>query len=109
MQNIFKKLLVTWVVLVGSTLAGVVYAGPVILGGDDLTDHGSVSAGVNLAGWQYIENATFGILAAVTRPGAIGNGVAVLGAAPSGATSDNAGAILGCTKQISGVWPYFLL
>jgi len=84
MKNIIKKLLVTWVVLVGSTLAGLAYAGPVILGGDDLADHGSASAGVNLTGWKYIENATNGILANVTRAGASGNGVAVLGSSVSG-------------------------
>ena len=29
--------------------------GPVLIGGDDADDHGSVSAGVNLSGWLYIE------------------------------------------------------
>jgi len=43
MQNTIKKILVTWVVQVGSTLAGLAYAGSVILSGDDLTDHGSVN------------------------------------------------------------------
>ena len=33
--------------------------GPVILGGDDLTDHGSrdTTANTNLAGWLYLEKA----------------------------------------------------
>jgi len=84
MLTVIKKLLIMWVVLVGSTLAGSAYAGPVILGGDDLADHGSVSVGVNLSGWEYIENATDGILANVTRPGAAGNGVAVLGSSITG-------------------------
>ena len=30
-------------------------AGAVIMGGDDLTDHGSVSGGVNMQGWLYIQ------------------------------------------------------
>lgn len=80
------------VVLAGLVMGSLTYAGPLILGGDDLTDHGSRVGGVNLLGWKYIENATGGILAGVTRPGA--TGIAVLGATDSTATSGNAGAAM---------------
>ena len=45
------------------------WAGPVILGGDDLTDHGSRLNGANIEGWLYIENAIKDLLTTVTRPG----------------------------------------
>jgi len=49
--------------------AGAASAGPVILGGDDLTDHGSRSGNANLEGWLYIEKAVSGVVAGQTRPG----------------------------------------
>ena len=53
-------------------VSGLSMAGPVILGGDDLTDHGSRTAGgVNLAGWLYIEKAVSNVLSGVTRAGTI--------------------------------------
>lgn len=58
--------------------------GPVILGGDDLTDHGSFSGGVNVQGWLYMEKAIRGILAGSTRPGATANTIAALGSASTG-------------------------
>jgi len=100
MRNTKKTLLV---ILVCWALGSAAYAGPVILGGDDLTDHGSVSGGANMTGWLYIENAIGGILANVTRAGAAGNGIAVLGAAASGATSGNAGAAIGSVGTVLGV------
>jgi hypothetical protein len=51
----------------------------VILGGDDLTDHGQRVAGVNQEGWLYIEKAVSNLNSGVTRPGA--SGIAALGSA----------------------------
>ncbi len=51
-----KKLCAAVALSVASSTA---MAGPIILGGDDLTEHGSRSGlGVNLLGWKYIELAT---------------------------------------------------
>jgi len=65
--------------------------GPVILGGDDLTDHGGYnpSTGQLLAGWIYIKKALQNIHSSVTRSN--DGTVAVLGSANSTATSADAG------------------
>ncbi len=65
--------------------------GPVILGGDDLTDHGSRTDTTLNDGWLYIQKALENISPNVLRPGN-DNRVAVLGSADSTATSDDAGA-----------------
>ena len=48
-----------------------VLSGPVILGGDDLTDHGNRTGGITLAGqnnegWLYIEKAVGNVLSTQT-------------------------------------------
>jgi len=45
--------------------------GPVIIGGDDADDHGSVSAGVNLNGYKYIEKAFDNLGPAVQKTGKV--------------------------------------
>lgn len=70
--------------------ASFAFGGPVILGGDDLTDHGSASGGVNMQGWLYIEKAIRGILAGSTRPGATANTIAALGSASGGGGAGDA-------------------
>ena len=75
------------VVFVASASAG----GPVILGGDDLTDHGFRSGTTLSDGWLYIQKALENIAPSVTRAGNNGS-VAVLGSADSTATINNAGA-----------------
>lgn len=75
--------------------ASFAFGGPVILGGDDLTDHGGFNGTVNTQGWLYIQRAVQGILAGSTRPGATPRTIAALGSAPSTATSGNAGAAIG--------------
>ena len=65
--------------------------GPVILGGDDLTDHGAISVNTLQEGWLYIRKALENISPNVLRPGN-DNSVAVLGSADSTATDDDAGA-----------------
>jgi methionine-rich copper-binding protein CopC len=65
--------------------------GPVILGGDDMTDHGGVSAtNVPHTGWLYIQKALESLKPQVKRPN--DGFVAVLGAASSTARNNNAGA-----------------
>jgi hypothetical protein len=60
------------------------FGGPVILGGDDLTDHGSFNGTVNVQGWLYIQKAIQNLLATATRPGATPNTIAALGSASVG-------------------------
>lgn len=74
--------------LVAASLAacGSAVAGPVILGGDDLNDHGSWNGTANLLGWKYIQNALTNLTAQVTRPGNNGT-IVVLGSSSTGATT----------------------
>ncbi len=101
MENVLRKLSAALVVAAASGLAA---AGPVILGGDDLTDHGSRSgAGQNLEGWLYIEKAVDNVLSAVTRAGAITADIIALGstANPTFSTG-NAGGAIGSAAQVLG-------
>jgi PEP-CTERM motif len=82
--------------------AGLSMAGPVILGGDDLTDHGSRSgAGANLAGWLYIEKAVSNVLSGVTRAGALTTDIVALGSVAN-PTFDifNAGGAIGSVGNV---------
>ena len=77
--------------------------GPVILGGDDMTDHGSVdSSGNPVQGWLYIERALENIKPQVVR--ANDNSVAALGSAatvtPSGG---DAGSAIGVAAAKAGM------
>ena len=85
-------------------VAGLSMAGPVILGGDDLTDHGSRSAGgVNLEGWLYIEKAVSNVLSGVTRSGAITTNIVALGSAANPTfTASNAGGAIGSAANVLG-------
>jgi hypothetical protein len=80
------------------------FAGPVILGGDDLTDHGSRTAGgVNLEGWKYIQLAIGNLLTNQTRAGAITSDVAALGSAANPSFSaSNAGGAIGSAANVLG-------
>lgn len=78
-------------------------AGPVILGGDDLTDHGFRSGGVNQQGWLYIEKAVDNVLAAQTRAGALTVDIVALGsAADPGFSAFNAGGAIGSAADVLG-------
>ncbi len=77
-----KGLLAATAFACAATFAPGVWAGPVILGGDDLNDHGSFNGTNNLLGWLYIQNALQNLLSGVTRPGNDGT-IVVLGSAPS--------------------------
>ena len=88
-------ILVFLVFLVALAGPGTAAAGPVILGGDDLTQHGQAdSSGAPENGWLYMERALANIAPKVTRPN--DNTIAALGSAAAPATDGgNAGAGLG--------------
>lgn len=88
--------------LVGAGSAFAV-GGPVILGGDDLQDHGSVdtATGNLIQGWLYIEKAIGNISPKVGR--ANDNSIAALGSAPSTATSGDGGAAIGLAAAKNGL------
>lgn len=81
-------------------LSASAFAGPVILGGDDLTDHGSRvgsltdATGTNTQGWLYIEKAVGNILSSATRAGTITHDIVALGSADSALLSGGAGAAI---------------
>ena len=84
-------------------VSGLSMAGPVILGGDDLTDHGSRTAGgVNLEGWLYIEKAVSNVLSGVTRAGTTTDIVALGSAANVTFNSGNAGGAIGSAANVLG-------
>lgn len=58
------------------------FAGPVVIGGDDLNDHGSWDGSANLLGWLYIQNALASLVSQVTLPSNDGT-IVVLGSDPS--------------------------
>jgi len=83
-------------VLAVSTTAS---AGPVILGGDDLTDHGGVDgSGNNVDGWLYIERAIGNMKPNVTRPN--DNSIAAIG---SSAAGGGAGSAITSAAQKNGM------
>ncbi len=83
--------------------SGLALAGPVILGGDDLTDHGSRSGGANLEGWLYIQKAVGNILSSSTRGGAITTDIVALGSAANATfSSGNAGGAIGSAADVLG-------
>ena len=92
--------------ILSATLAVSAWAGgPVLLGGDDLTDHGSRSGSTNVNGWLYIENAIRGVASQSTRPGTITVDIAALGSSnPNGTfTGGNAGGAIGSAALNAGL------
>ena len=85
-------------------LSSAAIAGPVILGGDDLTDHGSRSvAGANLEGWLYIEKAVSNVLGGQTRAGTLTHDIVALGSAANPSfSSNNAGGAIGSAANVLG-------
>jgi hypothetical protein len=79
--------------------------GAVILGGDDLTDHGSFSGGAPQGGWVYIQKAQESLKAQVNRPH--DGTVAVLGSSDSTATRGDAGGAYHYTTPLAGMRPEF--
>lgn len=88
------------VLLVAPGTAG---AGPVILGGDDLHDHGSVdSAGNPQEGWLYMQRAIANLSPNVTR--ANDGSIAALGSSAAPASeSGNGGAAIGVAGEKNGL------
>lgn len=70
------------------------FAGPVVIGGDDLNDHGSWDGSANIEGWLYIQNALASLVSQVTLSGNDGT-IVVLGSDPSSIPGVTAGD--GCT------------
>ncbi len=98
-----RAALLALIVLVQAVLGRPAAAGPVVLGGDDLTDHGAVVPGTGpVQGWLYIQRALESMAPLVTRLGNDGS-VAALGAAPSSATSGDAGAAIGVAAAAAGI------
>ncbi len=79
--------------------------GPVLLGGDDLTDHGSRSGTNNINGWLYIENAIKSVSSQSKRPGTITVDIVALGSSnPNGNFSGgDAGKAIGSAAQKAGL------
>lgn len=102
MKNLLKK---SALGIAMASVCAIASAGPVILGGDDLTDHGSRSAGgANLTGWLYIEKAVANVLSGVTRAGG-GNyfDIIALGSSANPAfTGSNAGGAIGSAANVLG-------
>ena len=72
-------------------------AGPIILGGDDLNDHGFAIAGVNQDGWLYIQNALAAISSNVTLSGTFTVDIVELGNPTADPALTSAAAALGLT------------
>jgi hypothetical protein len=87
--------------LASSRPAAAAVGGPVIIGGDDLTDHGSISGTTLQNGWLYIRRALENIAPNVTRTN--DGSVAAIGSAASSSTSGNAGAAIGYAAPQAGL------
>ena len=102
-----NKILINAAVAAAMSVASMAaVAGTVILGGDDLTDHGSRTAGgVNLEGWLYIEKAVDNVLTGVSRTlaGTTNYDIVAMGSAlNAGFTGGNAGGAIGSAAQVLG-------
>lgn len=89
-----KKIRFIAAAAVAFALSATTQAGPVIIGGDDLNDHGSWDGTANLSGWLYIQNALASIIPQVTLSGNDGT-IVVLGSDPSSIPGTTSGD--GCT------------
>jgi len=76
--------LIATVITAALPASALALGGPVILGGDDLTDHGSTDSttGASLNGWLYIEKAIANIKPKVVRPN--NSSIAVIGSSDPG-------------------------
>jgi hypothetical protein len=101
MSRLWSCLLLTCLVLVVAPASAA--AGPVILGGDDLTEHGRVDAAGNpQEGWLYMQRAIANISPKVTRLN--DNTIAALGSSAGPPTDrGNAGAAIGVAAARNGL------
>ena len=100
---LLAAMLIATMAWTGSAAAAV--GGPVILGGDDLTDHGEVdtTTGDLIDGWLYLQRALENVSPKVVRPG-VGNMVAALGSADDPTdTCCNAGTAIGLAAAKAGL------
>lgn len=77
-----KKIAFGFAAAVAFALSASTQAGPVVIGGDDLNDHGSWNGSANIEGWLYIQNALASLIPQVTLSGNDGT-IVVLGSDPS--------------------------
>jgi uncharacterized repeat protein (TIGR01451 family) len=85
----FRYLVVVALAVAGlAVVPGQALAGPIILGGDDLTDHGSNNGTANQEGWLYMEKALGNMSSNVSRPN--DNSIAALGSSAAGGGAGNA-------------------
>lgn len=85
------------------TLASQAWAGPIILGGDDLTDHGFRDATGNQEGWLYIQLAINNLLGTQTRSGTLTTDIVALGSAANPTfDSGDAGGAIGSAANVLG-------
>ena len=78
-----KKMAFGFAAAVAFALSAGTQAGPVVIGGDDLNDHGSWNGSANIEGWLYIQNALASLIPQVTLSGNDGT-IVVLGSDFSG-------------------------
>ena len=89
--------------VVGIALASQAWAGPIILGGDDLTDHGSRDSTGNQEGWLYIQLAISNLLGSQTRSGALTTDIVALGSEANPTfDTNNAGGAIGSAADVLG-------
>ena len=82
-----KRIVFSVIAAAAALAAGVAQAGPVIIDGTDSADHGSLSAGVNVLGWEYMQRALTNLGTTVTATAA--RVVTVIGT-DTGSQSQNA-------------------
>jgi hypothetical protein len=86
-----NRVLVVVVIAVCALFVSSALAGPVIIGGDDLGDHGKFDGAKNIEGWLYIETAIENIFADDNITCDNDGSIAALGSASSMATEDDWG------------------
>lgn len=72
----------TVVMFAALAMAAPAFAGPVIIDGTDANDHGTVSGGVNVNGWEYMQRALENVGGQLSGPAAVSKRIAVLGINP---------------------------
>ncbi len=96
-----RTLVASFVAILFAT--GTASAGPILLGGDDLTDHGSRSGTTNIQGWKYIEKGISGMLPQVTRTGPFTHTIVALGSSNPGAGNYNGFGAGGAINSVANV------
>ncbi len=101
--NVCKFIIVLMFFAISMTVVNLQGFAGVILGGDDLTDHGFRDAGVNKDGWLYIEKAISNLFDSVSRSGPFTAGIAALGSAnPGGFPASDAGGAINSVADVLG-------